>query len=95
MQWGVMRGKERRWIGVVGRGVAGVGDGIGECPPFFDEIGEGQLVSTQSFSLSSTSFLSSRILTPLSKHHVLPSSGCRILLMDRHIVQTPNAFKTP
>jgi len=48
----------------VGRGVAGVGDGIGECPPFFDEIGEGQFVSTQSFSLSSASFLSSRISLP-------------------------------
>ena len=82
MQRGVVRGKERRWIGVVGRRVAGAGDGIGECPPFFGEIGEGQFVSTQSFSLSSASFLSSGILTPLSKHHVLPSSGCRIHLMN-------------
>lgn len=94
MRRGVVRGKERRWIGVVGRGVAGAGDGIGECPPFFGEIGEGQFVPTQSFGLSSASFLSSRILTPLSEH-VFPSSGCRIHLMDRHIVQTPNALKSP
>ena len=75
---------------MVGRGIAGAGDGIGECPPFFGEIGEGQ-----SFSLSSAFFLPSRIPTPLSKHHVLPSSGCRIHLMNRHPVQTPNAFKSP
>ena len=54
---------------MVGRRVAGAGDGIGECPPFFGEIGEGQFVPTQSFSLSSAFFLPSRILTPLSKHH--------------------------
>ena len=37
---------------MVGGGVAGAGDGIGEHPPFFGEIGEGQFVPTQSFSLS-------------------------------------------
>lgn len=67
---------------VVSCGVAGVGDGIGECPPFFGEVGESQFALTQSFSLSSASFLPSRIITPLSKHHVFPSSGCRVHFMD-------------